>query len=392
MISIFGTSKRLVIGIATAESAPTSHTGPCMDRQAPLLGATRPPPAKPQAMQGEPLPFVAAVILTHNRCALLARCLDAVLAQFHPPGIVLVVDNASTDGTAALMRARVAAHPAAVRHVRSERNLGAAGGYRLGIQSALAETAPDWIWMMDDDGLPADRLCLARLLCAARRHKAGLAAPLVLDADAPERLAFPVRRGGRTLFGAAEVAALGPIRGFAHLFNGALVSRATFERIGLPDTRLVMRGDEVEFLHRARRAGVGIVLDTEARFLHPGSAPEIHPILFGRFHAVVPLSADKRFYTFRNRGHIFRSYGRWGLLAADVVRYGWYYLVNRRLDLHGYRRWTADTWRGVRGDFGDDGGFWPGRPDAEKIAPVPGAEMQADAGPNRAGFAGGSDS
>lgn len=314
------------------------------------------------------MPFVAAVILTHNRCALLARCLDAVLAQSHPPAIVLVVDNASIDGTAALMRTRVAARPAAVCHIRSERNLGAAGGYRLGVERALAENALDWVWMMDDDGLPADPLCLTRLLRAARQHGAGLAAPLVLDADAPERLAFPVRRGGRTLFGAAEAAALGPMRGFAHLFNGALVSRTTFERIGLPDTRLVMRGDEVEFLHRARRAGVGVVLDTEARFLHPGSAPEIHPILFGLFYAVVPLSAAKRFYTFRNRGHIFRTYGRWGLLAADVVRYGWYYLVNCRLDLRGYRRWAADTWRGVRGDFGDGEDLQPGLSDAGKIA------------------------
>lgn len=38
----------------------------------------------------EQLPFVAAVILTHSQCALLARCLDVVLAQFHPPGIALV--------------------------------------------------------------------------------------------------------------------------------------------------------------------------------------------------------------------------------------------------------------------------------------------------------------
>lgn len=347
-----------------------------------MLGVTRPLPVEPQAaaQDGERLPFVTAVILTHNRCTLLARCLDAVLAQVHPPRIVIVVDNASTDGTDALMRTRVAAHPAAVRHVRSERNLGAAGGYRLGVERALAAEAPDWVWMMDDDGLPADPLCLTRLLRAAWRHGAGLAAPLVLDADAPERLAFPVRRGGRTLFGAAEAAALGPMWGFAHLFNGALVSRATFERIGLPDPRLVMRGDEVEFLHRARRAGVSIVLDTEARFLHPGSAPEIHPILFGLFHAVVPLSADKRFYTFRNRGHIFRTYGRWGLLAADVVRYGWYHLVNRRLDLRGYGRWAADTWRGVRGDFGDGESLWPGRPDAGKTATTHHSQIQAGAG------------
>ena len=190
-------------------------------------------------------------------------------------------------------------------------------------------------------------------------------------------MAFPVRRGGRTLFGAAEVAEKGPIAGFAHLFNGALVARETFERIGLPDARLVMRGDEVEFLHRAGRDGVGVVLDTEARFLHPGSAPEIHPILFGLFYAVVPLTADKRFYTFRNRGYIFSRYGRWGLLTADIARYGWYYLVNRRLDLPGCVRWAADTWRGIRGDL--SGGGTPAG--CEGDSRTNGLKTQADADP-----------
>jgi hypothetical protein len=76
-----------------------------MDRQVSLSGVTHPLPARPQAAvgNGERLPLVAAVILTHNRCTLLARCLDAVLAPFHPPGIALVLDNASTHGTAAPM-------------------------------------------------------------------------------------------------------------------------------------------------------------------------------------------------------------------------------------------------------------------------------------------------
>lgn len=326
-----------------------------------------------RAADEEGPPLVAAVILTRDRCALLADCLAAVLAQSPPPALVLVVDNASTDGTAALVQAHEAAHLGRVRHVRSERDLGAAGGYALGIAHALAEEGAAWIWMMDDDGRPADPLCLARLLRTAHDREAGLAAPLVLDADAPERLAFPVRRRGRTLFGAAETAAAGPIPGFAHLFNGALVARATFERIGLPDPRLVMRGDEVEFLHRARRHGIGVVLDTEARFLHPGSAPESHPIPFGLLHAVVPLTADKRFYTFRNRGYVFSRYGRWGLLAGDVVRYGWYHLVNRRLDLRGYALWAAQTWRGVRGDLGDERARGPDRhrQDARRARPAP---------------------
>ncbi len=43
---------------------------------------------------------VTAVVVTYNRAALLAECLDAIAAQTHRPSRVVVVDNASTDDTA----------------------------------------------------------------------------------------------------------------------------------------------------------------------------------------------------------------------------------------------------------------------------------------------------
>ena len=46
---------------------------------------------------------------------------------------------------------------------------------------------------------------------------------LVVDVDEPERLAFPVRIAGRTLFEASAVQRHGPVPDFAHLFNGALI-------------------------------------------------------------------------------------------------------------------------------------------------------------------------
>ena len=107
----------------------------------------------------------------------------------------------------------------------------------------------------------------------------------------------------------------------------------------------------MEFLLRARRAGACIVLDTATHFLHPGSKAEIHPILLGRFYAVVPQEEGKQFYQFRNRGYIFRRYGMWAWLAADVVRYAYYFMITRRADVAGLARWAAATTSGVRGGF-----------------------------------------
>ena len=288
---------------------------------------------------------VAAVIVTRDRPALLRQCLDAVLDQARPPEAVIVVDNASQDAT----NEALGNYPM-VECIRLTRNIGGAGGFGTGVQRAL-DSGAEWIWLMDDDGRPDGRRCLGALLATAAAHCADLVGPLVVDVNARQRLSFPVRIAGRTLFEVDEVVRNGPVPGFAHLFNGALIRADLFRRIGLPDARFFIRGDEVEFLFRARRAGARIVLDTAAHFLHPGSHPDIHPILGGRFYAVVPQEAAKQFYQFRNRGYIFRRYGMWGWLAADVVRYGCYFLISRRADLAGLARWAAATGCGIRGRF-----------------------------------------
>jgi rhamnopyranosyl-N-acetylglucosaminyl-diphospho-decaprenol beta-1,3/1,4-galactofuranosyltransferase len=313
---------------------------------------------------------IVAVVVTHDRPALLRSCLSALMAQApRAPDLVLVVDNASGSETA-----RVLAEFPSVRVLRQRRNLGGAMGYRVGMEAALRVGA-DWLWVMDDDGRPARPDCLAELHAAALRRDAALSAPLVLDVAETARLAFPVRLRGRTLFEAEPVRRYGEVEGFAHLFNGALIAASLLFRIGLPEPRFVIRGDEVEFLYRARRAGARIVLATGTPFLHPGSAAEIHPILGGAYYATLPLDAAKRFHQARNRAFIFRRYGMWGWLAADAVRYGCLHLAARR-DPRGFADWAAATLRGLRGDFMREAAEEP-RPEP------PGMERAAPAGPRR---------
>ena len=298
-----------------------------------------------------PIGVCVCVIVTRDRPALLAQCLRAVAAQSRAPDVVLVVDNASGPETQ-----RVLAERDGLRVLRMSENLGGAGGFRAGISHAL-ECGADWIWLMDDDGRPQELTCLGELIDTAAATQADIVGPLVVDVDRPERLAFPIRINGHTWFGAADVAAHGQVAGFVHLFNGALISAALFQRIGLPDARFFIRGDEVEFLIRARRSGARIVLETRAPFLHPGSHAEIHPIFGGLFYAVVPLDPVKQFYQFRNRAFIFLHYRMWLWLAADAVRYGTYFLVSRRFDLQGFAGWLGASGAGWSGQFmrGEEG-------------------------------------
>jgi rhamnopyranosyl-N-acetylglucosaminyl-diphospho-decaprenol beta-1,3/1,4-galactofuranosyltransferase len=83
---------------------------------------------------------VLAVIVTHNRCDLLVRCIDHVQAQTCSPDAILVVNNASTDRTVEVLERRN------IPFVTQE-NVGSAGGWHRGIQHALGHGF-DAVWLM----------------------------------------------------------------------------------------------------------------------------------------------------------------------------------------------------------------------------------------------------
>ncbi len=142
---------------------------------------------------------VAAVIVTHDRPELLKNCLHALSAQTHAPDCIFVIDNASREPVGPLV-----ALVANALTIRLERNLGAAAEYAAGIRAARAGGFTH-VWMMDDDGLPADPSCLASLLATEAECDSALTCPLVLDVADRARLALPIRQAGRTRFTVAAL-------------------------------------------------------------------------------------------------------------------------------------------------------------------------------------------
>jgi rhamnopyranosyl-N-acetylglucosaminyl-diphospho-decaprenol beta-1,3/1,4-galactofuranosyltransferase len=96
---------------------------------------------------------VTAVVVTYNRKELLAECLDGLFRQTRPVDRILLIDNASTDGTQEFLRQRGYLDASAVEYVRLPANTGGAGGFREGMRRAYASDA-EWIWLMDDDVEP----------------------------------------------------------------------------------------------------------------------------------------------------------------------------------------------------------------------------------------------
>lgn len=111
--------------------------------------------------------FAVAVIVTYNRISLLLQCLERQLAQTRRPDLIIIIDNASTDGTEDTLRSNNYLDDPLVSYTRIAENKGGAYGFALGIQLALQRNA-DWIWLMDDDTLPLPK-ALECLLDASRK-------------------------------------------------------------------------------------------------------------------------------------------------------------------------------------------------------------------------------
>ncbi|CAA9501136.1 MAG: hypothetical protein AVDCRST_MAG85-1767 [uncultured Solirubrobacteraceae bacterium] len=82
---------------------------------------------------------------------LLGECIRGLLGQTHPVDRIIVLDNASDDGTREHLEAEGLIDR--ITYVRSDENTGGAGGYRRGVE-LLQETGCDWLWLMDDDAEP----------------------------------------------------------------------------------------------------------------------------------------------------------------------------------------------------------------------------------------------
>ncbi|AWH91136.1 glycosyltransferase [Dietzia lutea] len=287
---------------------------------------------------------VVAVVVTHRRLEQLRESLAVVCGQTRPIDHLVVVDNADEHA----VRELVESQPVEATYIGSKHNLGGAGGFALGMLHALA-TGADLVWCADDDGRPEGPDVLATLLHCMDHHGLAEVSPVVCDLADPDRLAFPLRRGvvwrrrRSELFTGAGAAGDGEntedlLPGIASLFNGALFTADCLDRVGVPDLRLFIRGDEVEVHRRLVRSGLQFGTCLTTAYLHPQGSDEFKPILGGRMHTQFPDDPVKRHFTYRNRGYVLTQPGNRRLIPQEIVRFGWYFLVSRR-DPAGFREW-----------------------------------------------------
>ncbi|MGV3704174.1 MAG: glycosyltransferase [Arcticibacter sp.] len=211
-----------------------------------------------------------AIVLTYNRLSLLKECINCLRGQTLAVDHILVVDNASTDGTGEWL-----AGQSDLQVLTMPENLGGSGGFKKAISTAY-ELNFDWIWILDDDAFP-EKNCLRILKEAAARKgdKNFVLAPLVIQGDRVDhehrgfvnfkKIQFPLQINTSERL----VRNAGPEMQITFAsFIGMFISREIVADVKFPDSSYYIFQEDLEYSIRIVKAGYPIFLVKNAAVHH----------------------------------------------------------------------------------------------------------------------------
>jgi GT2 family glycosyltransferase len=213
---------------------------------------------------GQPLVYV--VILNWNLKEDTAECIASLLCSRYPSCDILVVDNASTDGSIDFLRSRFPQ----IWILGNKTNLGYAGGTNRGIQYAMDRGAA-YILLLNNDTVVADDMIQTLVAAVEADPTIGVAGPAVLYYGSPDRLWYLGHKESRWLPVPRPLrpnSSTGPLEVDYLSGCGMLVRRTLFRTVGLLDERYFMYYEDADFCRRARKVGYRIVAVPEARMWH----------------------------------------------------------------------------------------------------------------------------
>ncbi|MGK2905866.1 MAG: glycosyltransferase family 2 protein [Desulfuromonadales bacterium] len=218
-------------------------------------------------------PRVSIVIVTWNKWVDVLNLLDSLYVICCASTNIIVVDNASTDGTAEAIRQ----HPLSVILIENSENLGGTGGFNTGILYALDNFEQDFIWLLDNDAQVDPKALTALLSVMTDDVSIGIAGSCILN---PAQQSQVVEAGA---FVDLKSLSWKPHLRYEPYPSGsqltqidvdyvpacsALVRREVFMSIGILDERYFLHWDDVDFCYRSRHAGYRVVTALKSKVFH----------------------------------------------------------------------------------------------------------------------------
>lgn len=259
-------------------------------------------------------PLVVTVILNTNRRDDTIACLAALEKQTYPNHKIIVLDNASSDGSVQAIRESFPT----VEIVALGTNQGYAGNNNVGIALALTQGA-DWVFILNEDTILAPD-CLTRLIdVAGSDPHIGIVGPMVYHHDEPNIIQSAGGKMGR-FWNAAHLAQNQPDAGHFNVARtvdwisgcAILVRRTVIEEVGALDERFFYYWEEVEWCLRTRKRGWRIVHVPQAKLWHKGVQRNYQP------------KPSVTYYSVRNRFLMLRKHRAglsiWIVTWAQMLR------------------------------------------------------------------------
>ena len=239
---------------------------------------------------------VAAVVVTYNRLNELKKNLEMLQRQSRIPDVIYVIDNASTDETSKYL-SDLSKQNGRIRHYLLEKNVGGAGGFSYGLEKACRD-GYDWVWLMDDDGRPQNKETLNNLMRVACNESnfSLINCNVLCNGD---ELSFKIGTPYLTLQEQRENIPDGVIENCACVFNGSLIGKSVYEKIGTIKKEYFIRGDEVEYLMRCRNNGVKVLTVIDSLYYHP-QTEYAHLSFLGKKFDYECMAIWKQFFLIRN--------------------------------------------------------------------------------------------
>lgn len=215
---------------------------------------------------------VSVVILNWNRKEMLLDCLQSVKELTYPVSQIIVVDNASTDGSAQAVKEKFPD----VKLIENDKNYGAIGGKNIGLRNALASPTK-YIYMVDNDIIGAPD-SLSRLVEVAEADSSvGLVGAIMYDHSQPDTILSAggildytqnVARGRGT--NEKDAGKYNKIEPVDYLWGGALLARTSgLEQVGLFDEDYIGYWfEDVDLSIRFVRSGYKVLFNPLAKVWH----------------------------------------------------------------------------------------------------------------------------
>lgn len=254
---------------------------------------------------------IAIVVVTYNREMLLKRCIEALKRQHHAWDKLFVINNGSTDGTRAWLDTQ---EDIEVIH---QLNTGGAGGFYSGIKYAV-EKSFDYIWVMDDDVIPADdaleQMILAAellpdfsFLCSKVNSQDGVVINAPNIDTALSKYNYPVW---------GEFAEHGMVRVSSSTFVSVLINAKHVQLAGLPIRDFFIWGDDIDFTNRLSKQAPGYMVG-KSKVVHLRANPSFPSLITEVEKSRIAL----HFYNIRNNIYISRKHKRRIDLVMDTLHY-----------------------------------------------------------------------